>query len=58
MTNEFVNDQGEQIIGHEHVRFNSYLTALALFILVGNLMGLVPGWSLRRPMWWCRWALH
>jgi F-type H+-transporting ATPase subunit a len=25
------------------VRFNSYLTALALFILVGNLMGLVPG---------------
>jgi F-type H+-transporting ATPase subunit a len=43
MTNEFVNDQGEQIIGHEHVRFNSYLTALALFILVGNLMGLVPG---------------
>jgi len=43
MTNEFVTDQGEQVIGHEHARFTSYLTALALFILVSNLMGLIPG---------------
>jgi F-type H+-transporting ATPase subunit a len=43
MTNEFVTDQGEQIIGHEHARFTSYLTALALFILVCNLVGLIPG---------------
>ena len=43
MTNEFVSDQGEQIIGHEHARFTSYLTALALFILVCNLVGLIPG---------------
>lgn len=43
MTNDFVNDQGEQIIGHGHERFNGYLVALGLFILLSNLMGLVPG---------------
>ena len=43
MTHEFVADQGDQIIGHGYERFSSYLTVLALFILVGNLMGLVPG---------------
>lgn len=43
ITNEFVTDQGEQIIGHEHARFTSYLTALGLFILLCNLIGLVPG---------------
>jgi F-type H+-transporting ATPase subunit a len=43
MTNEFVSDQGEQIIGHGSERFVSYLTALFLFILLSNLMGLVPG---------------
>jgi F-type H+-transporting ATPase subunit a len=43
ITNEFVTDQGEQIIGHEYARFTSYLTALGLFILVSNLLGLIPG---------------
>jgi F-type H+-transporting ATPase subunit a len=43
MTNEFVADQGEQIIGHGSERFVSYLTALFLFILLSNLLGLVPG---------------
>jgi len=43
ITNEFVSDQGEQIIGHEHARFTSYLTTLGLFILLCNLIGLVPG---------------
>jgi F-type H+-transporting ATPase subunit a len=43
MTNSFVADQGEQIIGHGSERFISYLTALFLFILLSNLMGLVPG---------------
>jgi F-type H+-transporting ATPase subunit a len=43
MTNEFVSDQGEQIIGHGSERFVSYLTALFLFILLSNLLGLVPG---------------
>ncbi len=43
MTHEFVNEQGESIIGHGYERFTSYLTALLLFILLANLMGLVPG---------------
>src|SRR5277367_2217350 len=43
MTHEFVSEQGEQIIGHGSERFVSYLTALLLFIVIGNLMGLVPG---------------
>ncbi len=43
MTNEFVLDQGESIIGHGYERFVSYLTVLGLFILLANLLGLVPG---------------
>jgi F-type H+-transporting ATPase subunit a len=43
MTNEFVSEQGESIIGHGYERFVSYLTVLVLFILMANLMGLVPG---------------
>ena len=43
MTNEFVSEQGEQIIGHGSERFVSYLTALFLFILLSNLLGLIPG---------------
>jgi len=43
MTHEFVNEQGESIIGHGHERFVSFLTALLLFILLSNLAGLIPG---------------
>jgi F-type H+-transporting ATPase subunit a len=43
MTHEFVGDQSESIIGHGYERFTTYLTVLLLFILAGNLMGLVPG---------------
>jgi F-type H+-transporting ATPase subunit a len=43
MTHEFVSEQGEQIIGHGSERFVSYLTALLLFILLSNLLGLIPG---------------
>ena len=43
ITHEFVSEQGEQIIGHGSERFVSYLTALGLFILLANLMGIVPG---------------
>jgi F-type H+-transporting ATPase subunit a len=43
MTHEFVSEQGEQIIGHGSERFNGYLTVLLLFILLCNLLGLVPG---------------
>lgn len=43
MTHEFVSQQSESIIGHGWERFTSYLTALGLFILLANLMGIVPG---------------
>jgi F-type H+-transporting ATPase subunit a len=43
LTHEFVGSKSESIIGHDYQRFTSYLTVLALFILLGNLMGLVPG---------------
>jgi F-type H+-transporting ATPase subunit a len=45
MMNEFVNDQGESIIGHGYERFVSYITALFLFILACNLIGLIPGFE-------------
>ena len=43
MTHEFVSAQSESIIGHGYERFVTYVTVLGLFILLGNLMGLVPG---------------
>jgi F-type H+-transporting ATPase subunit a len=43
MTHEFVSEQGESIIGDGYAKFLSYLTVLALFILLANLMGLIPG---------------
>ena len=43
MIHGFVGEQSESIIGHGYERFGTYLTVLFLFILVGNLMGLVPG---------------
>jgi F-type H+-transporting ATPase subunit a len=44
MTNEFVSEQGEQIIGHGYERFTGYLTTLFLFILLSNLLGLASPW--------------
>jgi len=43
LTHEFVGAQSESIVGHGYERFTTYLTVLVLFILIGNLMGLVPG---------------
>ena len=41
--NGFVADQGESIIGHGYEKFLSFVTALGMFILLSNLIGLVPG---------------
>ncbi|HEX3570595.1 MAG TPA: F0F1 ATP synthase subunit A [Acidobacteriaceae bacterium] len=41
--NGFVADQSESIIGHGYERFVSYISALLLFILLCNLVGLIPG---------------
>jgi len=43
MTHEFVAGQSESIIGHGYERFASYLTVIFLFVLISNLLGLVPG---------------
>lgn len=43
MTNEFVSEQSHAIIGHGHERYVGYLSALILFILISNLVGLIPG---------------
>jgi F-type H+-transporting ATPase subunit a len=39
----FVDEMGRGLIGHGHEKFTGFLTALGMFILVSNLMGLVPG---------------
>ena len=40
----FVGDMAEETIGgHHYQKYVPYLVALGLFILVGNLIGLVPG---------------
>lgn len=43
LLNEGVEEQSEAIIGHGYERFTSYLTVLFLFILLCNLVGLIPG---------------
>lgn len=43
MTEEFVSGQAESIIGHGYERFVAYMTVIGVFILLCNLLGLVPG---------------
>jgi F-type H+-transporting ATPase subunit a len=42
MANEFIANQSEEIIGPHSEKFTPFLTALFLFILFSNLIGLVP----------------
>jgi F-type H+-transporting ATPase subunit a len=44
-THGFVEDQGHEIIGHGSSSFTPFLVTLALFILICNLIGLVPGFE-------------
>jgi len=39
----FIDKQSHEIIEHDYKRFTPYLVALGLFILLGNLIGLIPG---------------
>jgi F-type H+-transporting ATPase subunit a len=41
----FITGQAHEIIGHGSESFASYLTALGLFILCSNLLGLIPGFE-------------
>jgi F-type H+-transporting ATPase subunit a len=39
----FIGNMAHEIIGHGSERYIPYLTALAIFILICNLIGLIPG---------------
>ncbi len=41
--NEFIGGQAEQVIGHGYQRFQAWVTCIFLFVLLNNLMGLIPG---------------
>ena len=40
---EFTGSQADQIIGHGYERFQAFVTCVLLFVVVNNLLGLVPG---------------
>jgi F-type H+-transporting ATPase subunit a len=41
----FIKNQSHELIGHGYETFTSFLIPLGLFILLGNLLGLVPGFE-------------
>ena len=43
MLHELIGDQAEQVIGHGYQRFQAYVTCIFLFVLINNLVGLIPG---------------
>jgi F-type H+-transporting ATPase subunit a len=45
LTHGAVEDQGHEIIGHGSSAFTPFLMTLALFILISNLIGLIPGFE-------------
>jgi F-type H+-transporting ATPase subunit a len=45
MLQEFISNQSEQIIGHDYKRHVPYFVALGYFILLCNLLGLIPGFE-------------
>lgn len=42
---EFVSEHAESIIGHDYHRHVPYIVALGFFILLCNLLGLIPGFA-------------
>jgi F-type H+-transporting ATPase subunit a len=45
MIHDAIGGQAEQIIGHGYQRFQAYVTCIFLFVLINNLVGLIPGLS-------------
>jgi F-type H+-transporting ATPase subunit a len=43
LINEFTASNGEQIIGHGYERFQAFVTCILLFVVLNNLLGLIPG---------------
>lgn len=42
---EFITNQSDQIIGHHSEKFTPFLASLFVFILLMNLIGLIPGFE-------------
>jgi F-type H+-transporting ATPase subunit a len=45
MLHEFITSQSDEIIGHHSEKFTPFLASLFLFILISNLIGLIPGFE-------------
>ena len=43
MIHEAIGDQSDQIIGHGYERFQAFVTCIFLFVLLCNLIGVIPG---------------
>jgi F-type H+-transporting ATPase subunit a len=43
LINEFTGSNAEQIIGHGYERFQAFVTCIFLFVVINNLLGLIPG---------------
>jgi F-type H+-transporting ATPase subunit a len=43
LIHEFIGGQAEQVIGHGYQRFQAFVTCIFLFVLICNLIGLIPG---------------
>jgi F-type H+-transporting ATPase subunit a len=43
MIHEFTGSNADQIIGHGYERFQAFTTCVFLFIVLNNLLGLIPG---------------
>jgi F-type H+-transporting ATPase subunit a len=43
MIHEFTGGQAEQVIGHGYERFQAFVTCVGLFVVLNNLVGLIPG---------------
>ena len=43
MIHEFTGSNADQIIGHGYERFQAFTTCIFLFIVLNNLLGLIPG---------------
>ena len=43
LIHEFTGSNAEQIIGHGYERFQAFVTCIFLFVVLNNLMGLIPG---------------
>ena len=44
-TEEFIADQAHGVMGHGYERYIPYAVTIGFFILLGNLLGLVPGFE-------------